>query len=71
MRQLYEKCDTKGALCEDHNDTYIKVLKILGMSANDVYMVRPTHSIKYNMLEPLEQACIHCAVANMRKDAKF
>jgi len=49
-------CDTKGTLYDDHDDTCVTLLKTLGMSAIDVYMVRPTHSHKDNPLKPPKQA---------------
>jgi len=44
------------------------MLKTLGMSVRDAYMVRSTHLHKDSPLKPPKQAYTHCATSNMEKD---
>ena len=63
----YDKCNTKDTLCDDHDDTYETMLKNLGMSATDVYMVRSNHLHKDKPLKTPKKTYTHCATTNMQK----
>lgn len=49
----FPKCDTKGTLCNDSDDTYVTMHRTLGMSVKHIYMTRGTHQ---HQSYPLKQA---------------